>query len=148
MNDAEMSSFRARTIGFVFQFQSMLSTLTVLENVLLPSLFAGTQADPAAALDLLDMVGMKKRAAAYAHQLSIGQQRRVSIVRALMNKPVLLLCDEPTGDLDPDSESVIMNLLTTAHRQGATIVMVTHNHGLCSHATKVYSCHMGSLTVK
>jgi len=148
MNDAVMSSFRACTIGFIFQFQSMLSTLNVLDNVLLPAVFADRQPDQQSALELLDQVGLTGRLKAYAHELSIGQQRRVSIVRALMSKPALLLCDEPTGDLDPESEAVIMGLLNLAHRSGTTVIMVTHNHGLCRYAARIFSCQNGCLSEK
>lgn len=128
--DKEMSLFRARTMGFVFQFQSMLPTLTALENVALPLVFAGRGEEKNRAVELLGSVGLAERAEAYSHELSAGQEQRVCIARALANQPALLLCDEPTGDLDPATESVIMGLLAGSHSDGATVLMTTHNYSL------------------
>lgn len=169
MTDATLSMFRARTIGFVFQFQSMLPTIDALSNVLLPLRFASVGAPfqarssgiagpspllqtrdegPGYALSLLEKVGLAERAHAYSHELSEGEKRRVCIARALINRPALLLCDEPTGDLDPETESIIMEVIADAHDKGATILMATHNRNLLSYATgtiliengKVISC--------
>lgn len=86
---------------------------------------------------MLERVGLAGREHAYEHELSLGQQRRVGIARALFSRPSLLLCDEPTGDLDPETELAIMGLISQANRDGATIVMATHNHDLCSYANRV-----------
>ncbi len=136
MSDAELSRFRAKTIGFVFQFQSMLPTLNAIDNVRLPLTFAGTKDDGGRAESLLTEVGLGERMEAYSHELSAGQQRRVGIARAMINQPSLLLCDEPTGDLDPESEAVIMAMLAQAHQNGAAVLMTTHNHALRSFATR------------
>ncbi len=127
MDDAARSSLRAREIGFVFQFNSLLPTLTALENVLMAGLFAPTRPDPRWGRELLEMVGLKDKANNYPAQLSGGQQRRVAIARALVHRPALLLADEPTGDLDVDTEAEILQLLRQVHAQGTTIVLVTHN---------------------
>ncbi len=135
MSDREISRFRAHTIGFIFQFQSMIPTLTVLENVKLPLLFRDKQDTHHAAETLIERVGLRDRLGAHAQELSVGQQRRVSIARALVNEPALLLCDEPTGDLDPKTESVIMEIIAAANQAGTTVLMATHNHALRAQAT-------------
>jgi len=135
MADADLARFRAGAIGFVFQFQSMLPTLSALDNVLLPLAFTDNQTDNKAD-ELLAEVGLAERAQAFAHELSRGQQRRVCVARALSNEPQLLLCDEPTGDLDPDTEIAIMGMIANAHKKDATILMTTHNHELRSYATR------------
>jgi len=138
LSDAELSRFRARTIGFVFQFQSMMPTLDVLDNVLLPLRFVpggGSGEVEALALSLLEDMGLGSRAHAFAHELSEGQKRRVCIARALINEPSLLICDEPTGDLDPETEAAIMEVISQARENGATVLMATHNLELREYAT-------------
>jgi len=136
MSDARLSRFRAGTIGFVFQLQSMLPTLSVFDNARLPQAFAGGGRDDGRVRELLAEVGLAERAGAFSDELSAGQQRRVAIARALVNRPALLLCDEPTGDLDPDTEAAIMKAMGRANQVGATVIMTTHNHALRSHATR------------
>ncbi len=143
MKDAKLSAFRADTLGFIFQFQSMISTLNALDNVLLPSLFSHQNANVEKAKTLLDMVGLNHRHSAFINELSIGEQRRVSITRAVIGEPSLLLCDEPTGDLDPDTEAVIMDMILNANKKGTTIVMVTHNHDLKAYATRLFTMSKG-----
>jgi putative ABC transport system ATP-binding protein len=146
MPDAELSRFRAEEIGFVFQFQSMLPTLTALENVILPLRFVkGKDGGAERAMELLDKVGLAGRAGAYARELSEGQKRRVCIARALINQPSLLLCDEPTGDLDPETESSIMQIIAGVNNKGATVVMTTHNHELRSFASRALTLEFGHL---
>lgn len=147
MSDAEMSHFRASVIGFVFQFQSMISTLNALDNVRLPALFSRHSSEKDAATALLSQVGLAGREHAYSHELSLGQQRRVGIARALFCRPSLLLCDEPTGDLDPETEQAIMDMISQANIEGATILMATHNHDLCSHADRVLRMEHGRLKI-
>lgn len=143
MSDAETAHFRSAVIGFVFQFQSMISTLTALDNVMLPALFGRRAPGRDEAIAMLERVGLSEREHAYAHELSIGQQRRVGIARALFCKPSLLLCDEPTGDLDPETEQDIMGLISQANKDGATIVMATHNHDLCESSDRVLRMDRG-----
>lgn len=147
MQDAELAHFRAATIGFVFQFQSLLATLNALENVRLPALFRRQRSEREEAQALLARVGLAGREKAYPHELSLGQQRRVGVARALIGKPDLLLCDEPTGDLDPETEQVIMGLIAEAHQAGTTVVMVTHNHDLCAYASRVVCIEHGRIAV-
>ncbi len=145
MTDAELSRFRAATIGFAFQFQSMFPTLNALDNVSLPGLFSGRRYNESYAMSLLEVVGLAERAGAFAHELSAGQQRRVCIARALVNLPPLLLCDEPTGDLDKETESIIMDMISKANREGATVILTTHNTNLRSYATRCLSIWAGSI---
>jgi len=136
MPDRELSLLRARKMGFAFQFQGMLPTLTALENLMLPMHFSGMGINPRRARRLLEEVGLGGRMGAYAQELSAGQQRRVCMARALVNEPALLLCDEPTGDLDPENEDVIMAMIKEANRGGASVIMTTHNSSLRSHAKR------------
>jgi ABC-type lipoprotein export system ATPase subunit len=127
--ESELAAVRNRKLGFVFQFQSLIPTLTVLDNVLLPIAFANrppTKADRQQALSLLDMAGITDKEKHYPAQLSGGQQRRVALARAMINRPAIILTDEPTGDLDEKTEAEVMRLFRTFNRQGTTIVMVTH----------------------
>ncbi len=143
MSDVKVSHFRAHTIGFIFQFQSMISTLNVIENVKLPLMFTDEKNGNDTAQRLLEKVGLKDRAHAYVHELSAGQQRRVGIARALINSPDLLLCDEPTGDLDTETETIIMDMIANANKNGTTVFMTTHNLALRSYATKTFTIKNG-----
>ncbi|MFO0798651.1 MAG: ABC transporter ATP-binding protein [Gemmataceae bacterium] len=137
---ADLDRFRARQIGFVFQSFFLLPTLTARENVQVP-MFGGTlgAADRARKADeLLELVGMSKRAGHRPAQLSVGERQRVALARALANDPALLLADEPTGNLDSDNAAHVLDLLTTLQRQrGLTLVMVTHSADLADRADRV-----------
>lgn len=130
MNENQLSLFRRSTLGFVFQSYNLLSELTALENVELPMVFAEL---PAArrremALEALDLVGLSDRLDHRPSELSGGQQQRVSIARALVNRPRLVLADEPTGNLDSRTESEIMDFMQKMNaEQGRTFVVVTHD---------------------
>lgn len=145
MPDAELSRFRARTIGFAFQFQSMIPTLNAIDNVRLPLMFARRDDGPDEAEKLLAGVELGDRSRAFAHELSAGQQRRVCIARALVNRPSLLLCDEPTGDLDPETERVIMVMIAAANREGTTVMMTTHNLSLERYASRTLRMRSGRI---
>jgi len=136
MSEAMLSRFRGEIIGFVFQFSTIFPTLNALDNIRLPRLFWSGDDDETLARELLEQVGLGDRTEAFHFELSEGQKRRVCIARALMNSPKILLCDEPTGDLDPDTEEVIMDMISKAHAEGATVVMTTHNMALKSRATR------------
>jgi ABC-type lipoprotein export system ATPase subunit len=144
-SDHEISRLRGREMGFVFQDPSLMPTLNALENILLPLAFARARDDNGRAAELLDRVGLKNRGHALVHELSTGEQRRVAIARALLIQPRLLVCDEPTGDLDPQTENVIMDLISGANREGAAVVMVTHNHGLRGRASRLMLMNNGIL---
>ena len=149
LSDDDVSGLRAKEIGFVFQFSGLLSTLTVLENVLLPTLFCTySPCSGLRALELLEKVGVSDRADAYPHTLSSGEMKRVAIARALINGPALLIADEPTGDLDVDTEFEIMELFRQLNHEGTTIVMVTHNPDLIPYGTQSYSMERGKIVGK
>jgi putative ABC transport system ATP-binding protein/lipoprotein-releasing system ATP-binding protein len=138
--DKEQSLLRNQRIGFVFQFPSLLPSLTSLENVMLPKMF-GPDNDQkkveVRAGQLLEQVGLADKLHAYPRQLSGGQQQRVVIARALMNEPELLLADEPTSDLDEQTEHEIMALFQEIHAQtGVTALLVTHAAELGRYGTR------------
>ena len=147
LSDREQSLLRNQKIGFVFQFPSLLPALTVSENVALPTTFGTnhTGASPhGRATQLLDMVGLSDKLAAYPRQLSAGQQQRVVIARALIRQPQVLLADEPTSNLDEQTEREIMDLFRDIHaRTGVTIVMVTHTTQLVSYGTRAIEMASG-----
>jgi ABC-type lipoprotein export system ATPase subunit len=146
MSDDQLSRLRSHDIGFVFQFPGLLPTLTALENVVLPSMFCDTAADVSArARELLTSLGLKDKFGSFPHQLSGGELKRVSIARALINNPRVILADEPTGDLDAETEQEIMEEFRKVNREGKIIVMVTHNPDLAVYATKVLRMAHGTI---
>ena len=149
LDDKKLSEYRSARIGFMFQFASLLPILTARENVLLPGLFKPDKNSPDqnAARDLLEMVGIGEKLDSYPSQLSGGQQRRVAIARALLNKPDIILADEPTGDLDEETETEIMNLfeeINVKHR--VTIILITHNLDLAGRAQKKFRMSKGKIS--
>lgn len=128
--DRQQSAMRNYRMGFVFQFPSLLPSLTVLENVILPTIFGPALAPGEAAAqakNLLATVGLEDKLTAFPRQLSAGQQQRVVIARSLINQPEILMADEPTSNLDEQTEREIIAILEKVHRlQGVTVVMVTH----------------------
>jgi ABC-type lipoprotein export system ATPase subunit len=148
MNDAQLSEYRNTKIGFMFQFASLLPILTAKENVLLASLFSleRSQDENERAEKYLDLVGIGDKRDAYPRQLSGGQQRRVAIARALMNNPELILADEPTGDLDEETEKDIMGLFKRINRESkVTVILITHNVALAREADKMMRMSQGKL---
>jgi ABC-type lipoprotein export system ATPase subunit len=147
--DVRRSALRNRQIGFVFQFPSLLPFLTVLENVVLPTAFGPSRRDPdipGRAAALLQQVGLADRRNAYPRQLSAGQQQRVVIARALINRPQVLLADEPTTNLDPETEREIMELFGEIQATGElTVLMVTHAPYLVPQASLVVEMAGGVL---
>lgn len=137
MDDDALALFRNRTIGFVFQSFNLLPRLTALENVELPMIYGGVlpKERKQRASELLERVGLGQRMGHRPTQLSGGQQQRVAIARALAGKPALLLADEPTGALDTNTGIEILALFNQLNREGATIVLVTHDHDV-ARATK------------
>ncbi|HEU4749273.1 MAG TPA: ABC transporter ATP-binding protein, partial [Gemmatimonadaceae bacterium] len=138
MSDREATTFRLRTIGFVFQRFYLLPILSALENVSLPmaeaKVAAAERSDRAATL--LDYVGLRERMNHRPSELSGGEQQRVAIARALANKPSLLLADEPTGELDAHTGAEIISLFRRLHQDGTTIVVVTHDEELATAARR------------
>jgi putative ABC transport system ATP-binding protein len=135
-NDYERSNLRGRYIGFVFQTFNLLPRTTALENIELPALYSDGPVDSAKARALLDRVGLGERADHFVSELSGGEQQRVAIARALMNDPPLLLADEPTGNLDSAAGESVMMLLAELHRDGRTIVVVTHDEATAAFADR------------
>jgi putative ABC transport system ATP-binding protein/lipoprotein-releasing system ATP-binding protein len=148
LDDSKLSEYRANRIGFMFQFASLLPILTAKENVLLPGIFSpGQRTDnDKIARDLMEMVGIGDKLDSYPSQLSGGQQRRVAIARALLNNPDIILADEPTGDLDEETEAEIMHLLEKINKEkGVTIILITHNLVLAGKAQKRFRMSKGQL---
>jgi len=130
MSDRQRTDYRARRMGFVFQFYNLMPVLTAVENVELPLLVARVDAREARrkALDALDMVGLRDRAAHVPDELSGGQRQRATIARALVNEPAIVWADEPTGDLDSENADEIVALMRTLNRErGLTFLIVTHD---------------------
>jgi len=152
MGSDELSEYRCRQIGFMFQFASLLPMLTVKENLLLPTIFMPTadrgnasQLEEKAA-ELLRAVGLSDKINAFPSQLSGGQQRRIAIARSFMNKPKLILADEPTGDLDEETEQEMINFFKAMNQtEGTTFVMVTHNTELASQTQRRFRMDKGTL---
>lgn len=134
--DVQRSYTRCRKIGFVFQSFNLLPRTTAVENVEIPALYVGGRVDRERAFDILKRVGLAERAGHFVSELSGGEQQRVAIARALMNDAPLLLADEPTGNLDSTAGEAIMRLLSELHREGRTIVLVTHDDGVASYAQR------------
>ncbi|NWG13185.1 MAG: ABC transporter ATP-binding protein [Acidobacteria bacterium] len=144
----ELSEFRNRELGFVFQFHHLLPEFTALENVMMPLLLRGVRPEQARdeALSALDGVGVAPRARHRPGELSGGEQQRVAIARALVARPSLLLADEPTGNLDPHTGETIGVLLHELHaRCGLTSILVTHNQRLAQVCTRIYRLEDGRL---
>jgi len=129
LREKELTLLRRDRLGFVFQFFNLLPTLTAIENVLLPGLIAGERPARRAerAAELLDLVGLSERAEHLPAQMSGGEQQRISIARALLREPDLVLADEPTGNLDSSSGDVVLGLLRRIADEGQSVVMVTHD---------------------
>ncbi len=137
MSDRDRSLFRCQTMGFVFQFASLVPTLSVLENVLLPSAFLPAAGDLSArAVELLEQVGLGGLQGRFPWQLSGGQQKRVAVARALLHSPPLLLADEPTADLDEETEAEILGLFLALNKMGTTVLLATHNLDLAKFASR------------
>jgi ABC-type lipoprotein export system ATPase subunit len=149
LSDQEQSLLRNRKMGFVFQFPSLLSSLTTLENVALPAMFGrgnGNRDAYKRAARLLDEVGLSGKLSAYPRQLSAGQQQRVVVARSLINQPQLLLADEPTSNLDEQTEQEIIALFQEIHaRDGITILLVTHAGQLVPHGTRALQMADGAI---
>jgi len=126
MDDKTATIFRRRRIGLVFQDFNLIPTLTAEENITLPLLLDRRAPDPRTLDPLLERLGLSARRRHLPSRLSGGERQRVAIARALVNNPAIVLADEPTGNLDPDNATEVMNHLAEFHREGATIVVVTH----------------------
>ena len=141
LDKVKLAAIRNKKIGYIFQSYNLLSRTTALDNVILPLQYdrmteRTTEERKEIATKVLEMVGLADRIKHQPQELSGGQQQRVAIARALVNNPVLIMADEPTGNLDSKSGEDIMQLLHDLHNQGATIVMVTHSTEIASHTQR------------
>lgn len=143
LNEKKLAKFRQTDIGFVFQFYNLISSLTAYENVYLASSLVKKHFDP---MEILNKVGLKERANNFPSQLSGGEQQRVSIARALVKKPTLLLCDEPTGALDSKTGLEIIELLyNVCKSEKKTVIIVTHNRELSVIGDRVIQVQDGKI---
>jgi len=143
----ELALLRNRTLGFVFQGFNLLQRMSLLDNVALPLIYCGVPRDErhARALELLHKVGLADKAHSLPNQISGGQQQRVAIARALVNRPSLILADEPTGNLDSHTSTEIMALFAALNRDGITIVLVTHEDDVARYAQRQIHFHDGKI---
>ncbi len=147
LDDDELSEFRNKKIGFVFQSFNLLAGTSALDNVLLPLVYAPEYPDDATerAERLLASVGLEDRIHYKPGELSGGQHQRVAIARALINDPAIILADEPTGNLDSDSLKEIMGILQKLHEQGKTIILITHDQNIAAYAGRTVFLRDGKI---
>ncbi len=146
MNDDELTVFRRRQIGFVFQSYNLVPILNAYENIVLPIELDGGKADKEFVMEIVRMIGMEKKLKNMPNQMSGGEQQRVAIARALASKPAVLLADEPTGNLDSRTSQDVLGLLkTTGERFGQTIVMITHNEQIAQMADAIIRIEDGKI---
>jgi ABC-type lipoprotein export system ATPase subunit len=146
-DDRKLSEYRNRKVGFVHQMFNLIPFLTASENVMVPMVIGGKPAHfvSSRAMELLDFVGMKGKAAMLPRQLSGGEQQRVAVARALSNEPEIILADEPTANLDEKNEHVIMEYLQRLVQSGKAVVLATHDTALAQRAARMYTIEEGIL---
>ena len=138
LNEDQLAAVRNKYIGFIFQNFQLMPTLTAIENVMVPLELRGEKKVRARSMDLLDKVGLADRSHHYPAQLSGGEQQRVSIARAFSNKPLILFADEPTGNLDAETSSIIVKLIFDLNTEaGTTLVLVTHDAELAAKTQRI-----------
>ena len=145
LNDDALAKIRNRKLGFVFQSYNLLPKLTAAANVELPMVYRGENHRKQKALAALDAVGIGKRASHKPSEMSGGEQQRVAIARALINDPLIILADEPTGNLDTKSSHSIMDLLVEQSRKGITVIIVTHEDDIASFTHKTIYLRDGKI---
>ncbi len=147
LSEDDLARMRRKHIGIVFQFFNLLESMTVLENVVLPAVIAGTKRKPAEtrARDMLDLLGLADKAKEMPGVLSGGQRQRLAIARALANQPTMLLADEPTGALDTAGGHEVLELFKRLHADGQTILMVTHNQEVADAADRIVRMRDGRI---
>ena len=146
LSDKDLSKFRNDNIGFVFQFHQLLPELTVEENILLPTMIKGDEKDSSDKyfIELISILGIDSILNKYPNSISGGERQRAAVARAMINKPSILLADEPTGNLDSKNEEEIISLFKKVNKDlGVTIVLVTHNHNFSKLADKCFSLKDG-----
>jgi len=147
LSDNALSEIRGEKIGFVFQAFNLLENLTAKENILTAMMFGRQKTANERALELLSMVGLSDKAGSKPSELSGGQLQRVAIARALANDPPILLMDEPTGNLDSESEQDVLEVIFDIHKTGKTIIIVTHSRDIASKAEFLVEIRDGALRV-
>jgi putative ABC transport system ATP-binding protein len=145
LSEEALVQVRRGEIAYIFQQYHLLSSLTALENVMLPLTFSGDRKGRQRALEMLNKVGLEKRAGHKPAELSGGEQQRVAIARALISEPALILADEPTGNVDQATGKQIMGLLAELNREGRTIIIVTHDPGVAEYAGTVIHLRDGQV---
>ncbi len=146
LNENNLAIFRRRQVGLIYQFYNLIPILNVEENITLPILLDGRTPDKAYLKELIDILGLKNRINHLPNELSGGQQQRVSIGRALMNRPALLLADEPTGNLDSKASHDIIELLKMSNEKyKQTIIMITHDYNLALNADRIITIDDGKI---
>ncbi|MCH8922979.1 MAG: ABC transporter ATP-binding protein [Planctomycetes bacterium] len=143
MSSEEMSQFRASSIGFVFQMFHLLPYLNVLDNVLVAAGSDGWEQAEIRASELLERFGMSERLTHHPAQLSAGERQRTAMARAMLHQPKLILADEPTGNLDPESAEVVLDHLQAYHQAGGTVMLVTHEEHAAARAGRTLSLRAG-----
>ena len=147
LSESELASLRNRHIGFVFQAFHLINTFTCLENIILPAFFGGISLEMAKkrGLDLLTDMGLQNKAENLPSALSAGERQRVAIARAMLNDPEILLCDEPTGNLDPKTGNNVIDIFKGLSQQGKSVVMVTHNPDISARASRTVLIENGTI---
>jgi len=145
MSRRRRATFRAESIGFVFQLFHLVPYLTVLENARLPLMTGARPGGRNEARDLLERLGLSERASHKPAQLSTGERQRAAMARALMNRPRIILADEPTGNLDPDNAKQVMRHIGRFHEQGGTVVVVTHEEVAQQCANRTFHIRQGRI---
>jgi ABC-type lipoprotein export system ATPase subunit len=144
LNDSQRAAWRNKNIGFVFQFFHLIEELSILENIAIAAFGRKSKEVRVKALELLNYLGIEKRAHFFPSQLSGGEKQKAAIARALINHPQLLLCDEPTGNLDHESQEKVAKLLEKLNKeQNIAVVLVTHNPALAARAKKIITMESG-----
>ena len=137
LKDEELTIFRRRKIGFVFQAFNLVPVLSVYENIVLPLQLDGRTIDETYLNQIVEALGLQEKLQALPNQLSGGQQQRVAIARAIAQAPPVILADEPTGNLDSASTQEIMGILKSLHREGRTVIIITHDNDIAAQAERV-----------
>jgi putative ABC transport system ATP-binding protein len=147
MNDDQLSAIRGKRLGFIFQSYNLIQQLTVLENIEVPLYYQGRPEAECRAIstELASRVGLEQRLHHRPFELSGGQQQRVAIARALVNDPLVILADEPTGNLDSTSGAEILKIFDNLNRNGKTLILVTHDPGIAKHCSRTIRLRDGEV---